>query len=190
MQELCPDILITNYSMLEYMLMRPIERKIFEDTKKWLEADPSNKLILVLDEAHMYRGTGGAEVAFLIRRLMARLGIDRSRMKCILTSASLGKSEEDERAIIDFAGELTGVTSNYPRKFQLITGDLESRAGWSKGTTGQSDILSNVDLFSIQNGLTNPQTAINEFNSIASKLKWKIFKGVDFSGFMNHLFFN
>ncbi|MBU5671065.1 DEAD/DEAH box helicase [Paenibacillus brevis] len=189
MQELCPDILITNYSMLEYMLMRPIERKIFEDTKKWLEADPSNKLILVLDEAHMYRGTGGAEVAFLIRRLMARLGIDRSRMKCILTSASLGKSEEDERAIIDFAGELTGITSNYPRKFQLITGDLESRAGWSKGTTGQADILSNVDLFSIQNALTNPQTAINEFNSTASKLKWNTFKGNNFSGFMNHLFF-
>ena len=71
MQLSCPDILITNYSMLEYMLMRPIERPIFKQTQAWLEADPRNKVILVLDEAHLYRGSGGAEVALLIRRLMA-----------------------------------------------------------------------------------------------------------------------
>lgn len=44
--------------MLEYMLMRPIERNIFEQTKEWLKADEMNELILVLDEAHMYRGAG------------------------------------------------------------------------------------------------------------------------------------
>lgn len=188
MQELCPDILITNYSMLEYMLMRPIERKIFQDTKTWLEADQNNKLILILDEAHMYRGTGGAEVAFLIRRLMARLGIDRSRMKCILTSASLGKSKEDERTIIDFAGELTGITTKTARTFQLITGDLESRYGASKGTTTQAEILSNMDLTVIQNTLTNPRAAIDEFNTTARKLNWRVFEGSDCSKFISHLF--
>ena len=50
-QARCPEILITNYSMLEYMLMRPIERPIFQQTRDWLRADPANEFILVLDEA-------------------------------------------------------------------------------------------------------------------------------------------
>ncbi len=75
--------------MLEYMLMRPIERNIFEQTKEWLKADEMNELILVLDEAHMYRGAGGAEIALLIRRLCALLDIPRERMRCILTRQRL-----------------------------------------------------------------------------------------------------
>ena len=43
MQDNTPDILITNYSMLEYMLMRQEEQSIWEDTKKWLEQDEDNK---------------------------------------------------------------------------------------------------------------------------------------------------
>ena len=77
-QETCPDVLITNYSMLEYMLMRPIERPIFAQTRTWLHSDPANELIVVLDEAHMYRGAAGAEVALLLRRLFARLDIPRA----------------------------------------------------------------------------------------------------------------
>ena len=56
MQSECPDLLITNYSMLEYMLLRPIERSIFNATQNWLASDPSTLFTLVLDEAHTYRG--------------------------------------------------------------------------------------------------------------------------------------
>src|SRR5690606_27676854 len=59
MQARCPDLLVTNYSMLEYMLLRPIERSIFDQTAAWLAADQSNYFTVVLDEAHMYRGSGG-----------------------------------------------------------------------------------------------------------------------------------
>ena len=69
MQEYTPDILITNYSMMEYMMIRPREKKIWENTVDWLEADPSNKLLFIMDEAHMYRGSTGGEVALLLRRL-------------------------------------------------------------------------------------------------------------------------
>ena len=48
-----PDILVTNYSMLEYMLMRKREAKIWEETKNWLHETADNKLLIVLDEAHM-----------------------------------------------------------------------------------------------------------------------------------------
>ena len=72
-----PDLLVTNYSMLEYMLLRPIERSIFRKTSDWLAGDPRNQFLLVLDEAHMYRGVSGAEVGLLIRRLQSRLELPR-----------------------------------------------------------------------------------------------------------------
>ena len=53
-----PDILVTNYSMLEYMLMRPLERPIFDATRRWLKAFPDEPFLLVVDEAHLYRGAG------------------------------------------------------------------------------------------------------------------------------------
>ena len=51
-----PDLLVTNYSMLEYMLLRPVEREIFSATAEYYAENPSQRLILVLDEAHLYRG--------------------------------------------------------------------------------------------------------------------------------------
>ncbi|NLC13891.1 MAG: DEAD/DEAH box helicase, partial [Chloroflexi bacterium] len=54
MQNYPPDILITNYSMLEYMLMRQREANIWNKTKEWLDASADNRLLIVLDEAHMY----------------------------------------------------------------------------------------------------------------------------------------
>lgn len=59
MQQYCPDILITNYSMLEYMLMRRVEDSFWNTTKRWLDADASHRLLFIIDEAHMYRGSAG-----------------------------------------------------------------------------------------------------------------------------------
>ena len=70
-----PDILVTNYSMLEYMLARAIEAPIFELTKRWLKTTPGARLTLILDEAHTYTGARGTEIAYLIRRLKERLDI-------------------------------------------------------------------------------------------------------------------
>lgn len=113
-----PDILVTNYSMLEYMLMRPIEHGIFGSTKKWLDSNPEMKFTLVLDEAHLYKGASGTEVALLIRRLLNRIGIDSSRTQFILTSASF--SSED--SAIRFAADLTGQSLE---NLEFLTGDLE-----------------------------------------------------------------
>lgn len=124
MQQFCPDILITNYSMLEYMLLRPREKKIWDDTTSWLNADPSNKLLFVIDEAHMYRGSAGGEVSFLIRRLFHRLGIDRSRVQFILTTASMPNNDDDDRdAVRKFANELTA--SDDMHSFCYLTGERE-----------------------------------------------------------------
>src|SRR6202000_442093 len=89
-QEAPPDVLVTNYSMLEYMLMRPLERGIFDDTRDWLKANRGETLMLVMDEAHLYRGGGGSEVAPLIRRLTERLEISPGRVQAICATASFG----------------------------------------------------------------------------------------------------
>src|SRR5690606_32784558 len=89
MQHRPPDVLVTNYSMLEYMLLRPVEAPIFDRTSEWLETHSANQLIIVLDEAHLYQGAQGAEVALLLRRLASRLRVSRDRVRFILTSASL-----------------------------------------------------------------------------------------------------
>ena len=91
MQDTPPDILITNYSMLNIMLMRDIEAGIFDQTRRWLESDSSHVFHLVVDELHTYRGTPGTEVAYLLRVLLDRLGLppDSDQLRIIASSASL-----------------------------------------------------------------------------------------------------
>ena len=106
MQETPPDILITNYSMLNIMTMRSIESPILEKTKKWLQADPSHVFTLVIDELHTYRGTAGTEVSYIIKVLLERLGLtnDSKQVRFLSSSASLSESEENKKFIKDFFG--------------------------------------------------------------------------------------
>jgi DEAD/DEAH box helicase domain-containing protein len=86
-----PDVLVTNISMLNVMLMRDIEEPIFAATRSWLAADPAHHLTLVVDELHSYRGTQGSEVALVVRNPLRRLEIapGSPQLRCIATSASL-----------------------------------------------------------------------------------------------------
>jgi DEAD/DEAH box helicase domain-containing protein len=90
-----PDVLITNTSMLNVMLMRDVEAPIFKQTRQWLEADEDNVFSLVVDELHSYRGTQGTEVALVVRNLLDRLGLapDSKQLRCIATSASINGDE-------------------------------------------------------------------------------------------------
>lgn len=169
----CPDILITNYSMLEYMMLRPIERSIFQKTKDWLHSDPRNYLTFVLDEAHMYRGTGGAEVAMLIRRLMARLEISRERLRCILTSASMGRDDQARVAALKFAAELTGLKPEMKPGFQLVTGTLAPLSKQSPATTAQAEALAGFNLGDFQRFGENQEAALSAVRSLAPKFGWE-----------------
>jgi ATP-dependent helicase YprA (DUF1998 family) len=115
-----PDILVTNYSMLEYMLMRPLERPIFDATRNWLAANPEQRLLLIVDEAHLYRGASGAEVALLLRRLRSRLAVPPERLQVICTSASFNNQEYAR----EFAAQLSGLPK---AQFQTIQGELALR---------------------------------------------------------------
>ena len=122
-----PDVLITNYSMLEYMLMRPLERPIFNHTRKWLQDNPDEKFLLIIDEAHLYRGAAGAEVALLLRRLRARLGIPPDRVQVIATSASFDDPEHARK----FGAQLSGKDD---ADFRVVEGHYAWRDGASVGS--------------------------------------------------------
>ncbi len=105
MQATPPDILITNYSMLEYLLIRPKDSVLFDHgrSRHWR--------FLVLDEAHQYRGAKGMEMAMLLRRLKERLrsGGRDGPFTCIATSASLGDNNEtSQKRVAEFAQALFG----------------------------------------------------------------------------------
>lgn len=74
-----PDILLTNYKMLDLLLLRP------EDRRLW--AHP-NLRYLVVDELHSFDGGQGTDLACLIRRLRARLRINSADLTCVGTSAT------------------------------------------------------------------------------------------------------
>ena len=108
MQDASPDILITNYSMLNIMLMRSLEQGMFEETRRWLgePGHPERRFTLVVDELHSYRGTPGTEVAYIVRLLLHRLGLeaDSPKLRIIATSASLTADERGLSFLSEFFG--------------------------------------------------------------------------------------
>ncbi len=149
MQKNCPDILITNYSMLEYMLFRPQEAQMWRETKKWIDADKENKVLFVIDEAHMYKGSTGGEVALIVRRLMHKLGVGRDRIQFILTTASMPSSNEgDAEAIEKFAYKLTAADSG--ADFLYLRGEREKISGMARYDI-PIDKFDNYDVLGIEN---------------------------------------
>lgn len=125
MQKYPPDILITNYSMLNIMLMRKAEAGMFEKTKAWLNCDDEftinktneeknelkklRKIHIVLDELHLYRGAAGTEIAYLIRCIYHALdlapiidGLPNEQLRILCSSASLGEEDQTKQFLSDF----------------------------------------------------------------------------------------
>ena len=134
-----PDLLVTNYSMLEYMLMRPIERPIFDKTREWLEQNPEENFLVVLDEAHLYRGAAGAEVGLLLRRLRDRLGVSEERFQVICATASFKDADYAPK----FGAQLSGISAD---TFVPIQGTFDLKKGAGTGNRRDAEVLSEVDL--------------------------------------------
>ena len=94
-----PNILITNYAMLEYLMIRPTENTFFEG------GYAGHWKYIVMDEAHVYRGSTGIEVSMLLRRLRSAIGEQSNNIRYILTSATLGDSDQNFE-VAEFAENL------------------------------------------------------------------------------------
>ena len=124
-----PDILLTNYKMLDYLMIRPGDQRL------WHHNEPDTLRYLVVDELHTFDGAQGTDLACLIRRLRARLSVPADGLVCVGTSATLGTG--DEKAVRKYAtrvfnqefgpGSVIGETRQPTEEFlgdSLITGHL------------------------------------------------------------------
>lgn len=93
-----PDILLTNYKQLEFLLIRKEDRHLFTLSLRYL----------VLDELHSYRGALATEIACLLRRLKSHAGLAPGQLTAIGTSATVSSSTDGRTALAEFASELFG----------------------------------------------------------------------------------
>ena len=96
-----PDILMTNYKMLDYLLVRP------KDALLWQDNEPETLKYIAVDELHTFDGAQGTDLACLLRRLKRRLGIYDGYLCCVGTSATMG-SKENNGNILNYAEEIFG----------------------------------------------------------------------------------
>lgn len=94
-----PDVLLTNYKMLDYLLMRP------KDQKLWVHNGPDTLRYLVVDELHTFDGAQGTDLSLLIRRLRARFDMAPQQLICVGTSATLG-GEESINGLLGYASDI------------------------------------------------------------------------------------
>ena len=103
-----PDILLTNYKMLDFLLLRRNDRKL------WQENEADTLQYVVLDEFHTYDGAQGTDVAMLLRRLGAALGMDDGSRPLgsatpVATSATMGSGPSAGESLCEFAGKVFGI---------------------------------------------------------------------------------
>ncbi|MBF0227362.1 MAG: DEAD/DEAH box helicase [Desulfobacterales bacterium] len=130
-----PDILLTNYKMLDYLLIRP------DDLPLWKHNNSDTLRFLAVDELHTFDGAQGSDIACLIRRLKARLCIKANYLCCIGTSATLG-SKEEKKELLEYASAVFG------EKFNLEAVISESRL--SAGEFFGDSLISHVDIIPIE----------------------------------------
>ncbi|MGH9228024.1 MAG: DEAD/DEAH box helicase [Acidimicrobiales bacterium] len=96
-----PHVLLTNYAMLEYLLLRPADSPFFDGTTG------AHWRFVVLDEVHVYDGARGTELGMLLRRVRDRVrGSKPGVLQCIATSATLGRGTQDAPAVANYASDL------------------------------------------------------------------------------------
>ena len=99
-----PDILLTNFKMLDYGLMR----HQFHNLWNYNFDNPELLQFLVLDELHTYDGAQGTDVANLIRRLKLKLNLSKGHLCPVGTSATIGKGEDSVKLLTEFASDVFG----------------------------------------------------------------------------------
>lgn len=126
-----PPILVTNATMLEYMLVRTVDAPILEQSQGKLEW-------VVLDEAHTYVGSQAAEAALLIRRVLFAFGVKPEQVRFVATSATIGDPQgEAGQALKRFLAEVAGIE---PARVHLVAGHRKIPALAQQKTAGKATL--------------------------------------------------
>ena len=177
MAEKPPHILLTNYAMLEYMLLRPDTAPFFDNTSA------KNWRFIVIDEAHTYKGANGTEIAYLLRRVKERIRHNmHGSFLCIATSATLG-SEDGKAGLAQFAQNLfdepvnekdiittkrvdrkipTGARAFDPKDYQRLKEQTTNMPESEKGLYLFNALASDLRLFRVYDALKSRPKKIEE----------------------------
>jgi DEAD/DEAH box helicase domain-containing protein len=147
-----PDILLTNYKMLDYLLIRPRDRKL------WSKNKPETLRYVVVDELHTFDGAQGTDLALLLRRLRARLETPEGHLICAGTSATLGGNSNTE-PLREYARQI--FTVDFPPE-SVITENRWSEAEFLGETTIEHVLYPNSDFATVldPDQYSSPQAAI------------------------------
>ena len=108
-----PPVLVTNATMLEYMLVRTQDQPI-------VDASEGQLRWIVLDEAHTYIGSNAAEIALLLRRVLHRFGVDPADVRFVATSATISDDDAASESLQRFLADVSG--ASLP-KVHVVTGE-------------------------------------------------------------------
>ncbi len=144
-----PDILLTNYKMLDFLLMRPKDQQI------WRFNEPDTLQYIVVDELHTFDGAQGTDLSCLLRRLKHKLKTPEEHIACVGTSATVGS---DFSALTDYASKI------FDSEFEhssVVTEDRYSAEEYLQGTSLTYFKTPTVDEIPSGQELDNPQNYIN-----------------------------
>lgn len=155
MQATPPNILLTNYAMLEYLLLRPEDHEIFNGphSSKWR--------FIVADEAHTYDGAHGVEVSMLLRKLRERVDPNKQIITIGTTATIGGTSVEKQRFAENFFGNDFVISDKAGDPSDLVT---PSRKPLQSGTWGP---LSVEDWASLESSIDFAKLASSIGESVA-----------------------
>ena len=167
----CPQILLTNPSMLEFMLVRDKDKPIFDRSKgklRWI----------VIDEAHSYTGSAAVELAYLIKRLLAAFEVSRDDVKIVCTSATIG-DPKNPTELVDFIETIIGRYSPASsHKLVPIDGNRVVPA-FDAATIQKALSANNINGINAQN-ILRLQNAVNERPLCLSEV-WRILTNKPYS---------
>lgn len=133
-----PNILLTNPTMLEYVLLRKKDEKLINPNVKSLQW-------VAIDETHTYTGAGAAELAMLLRRVLLAFNVDAENIHFATSSATFGNADaitdpiekekakaEDKHKLKTFIAGITGITTD---QIEVVGGER----------IGENEIPENID---------------------------------------------
>lgn len=138
-----PNILFTNPTMLEYMLVRNADVPILEKSKgslRWI----------LLDEAHTLTGSKAAEIALLIRRVVSAFGVDIKDIRFAITSATVGQDNTEE--LKQFMSKLCGIDTN---QIEVIGGKRVNSQILDTDVPNLSNTVSKDKIIKLRNKILN-----------------------------------
>ena len=154
-----PNIVLTNPTMLEYVLLRSADASLTVSDKKSLRW-------VAIDETHSYTGAGAAELAMLLRRVLLAYGVKAEDIRFATSSATFGNGEDREQDERDLKAFISGITGVRTEQVEVVGGERvgeheipqsEDAARWRQ--IFRSDYISLDELY--------PEAA-----SISQKLQW------------------